>query len=227
MATSKQDHAWAIRQVPLFQRLDEDSVETLLANFRYRLLPRGQALFEEEDEGSSLYVILSGRVRVEKGFGDEMRIVAELGAGEIFGEIALLEGGPRSATVRVTDDARLLELPRDSFVRCIRRSPEFALRILASLTHRLREFTDETVQQAQRPVLSRLAALLVENAGAEGVTPRLTNGEIAHRINTTRETVNRSLRRLEADGAIDRPDGQPKRYRIRDIQHLQRLAARH
>lgn len=223
MRLNPQDHAWAVRQVPLFQHLDEDSLQTLMANFRHRVVRRGQAIFLENDPGSSLFVLLSGRAQVEKGSGDDVRVVKDLGAGEIIGEMALLEGGNRTATVRIVEDARLLELPRDSFVRCIRRSPEFALRILAALTKRLREFTEESVQLTGHQVMERLAAFL-ENAATVGeATPRLTNAEIAQRIGTTRESANRGLRRLEAAGIIARPAGEPKRYVVLDVERLRQF----
>lgn len=104
-----------------------------------RDFPAGAVVFEEGDPGSRMYVIRSGEVRILKRVGDRELELARLGAGEAFGEMALLEGRPRSATAVVASPARILEIDQAAFDDLVRRNGEIALRLLRRLSGRLRE----------------------------------------------------------------------------------------
>jgi CRP-like cAMP-binding protein len=104
-----------------------------------RDFPAGAVLFEEGDPGSRMYVIQAGEVRIEKKVGTRTVTLAVLGAGEAFGEMALLEGQPRSATAVVERDARILEIDGAAFADLVKGNGEVALRLLKRLSARLRE----------------------------------------------------------------------------------------
>jgi len=104
-----------------------------------RDFPAGAVVFEEGDPGSRMYVIQSGEVRIVKRVGTRDITLARLGPGEAFGEMALLEGQPRSATAVVEAAARILEIDEAAFADLIRRNGEIALRLLRRLSARLRE----------------------------------------------------------------------------------------
>jgi len=104
-----------------------------------RDFPAGSVLFEEGDPGSRMYVIQSGEVRIEKKVGSRTVTLAVLGAGEAFGEMALLEGQPRSATAVVEKAARILEIDGMAFADLVKGNGEVALRLLKRLSARLRE----------------------------------------------------------------------------------------
>jgi CRP-like cAMP-binding protein len=104
-----------------------------------RDFPAGAVLFEEGDPGSRMYVIQSGRVRIEKRIAGHAIAMATLGPGEFFGEMALLEGRPRSASAVVDEPARILELDEEAFGAMVRGSGEVGLRLLRKLSGRLRE----------------------------------------------------------------------------------------
>ena len=109
--------------------------------------PPGSVLFRKGERGGAMYLIEDGRVRIhirDRG-GDDVTL-AELAAGDFFGEMSILDGKPRSATATVAEDARLAVLSRPHFHEFVRRSPEVALSMLAAITERLRH-TDEMLRQ--------------------------------------------------------------------------------
>src|SRR5207302_4824222 len=107
--------------------------------------PSGTVLFREGDRGQTMYVIRSGKVNISKHIADSEITLAVLGAGEFFGEMALLEGLPRSAGATVAEDANLIELEQAAFETLIRKNGEIALRLMRRLSSRLRE-ADRQIQ---------------------------------------------------------------------------------
>ena len=99
----------------------------------------GTILFHENDPGSRMYVVKSGRVRVWRKLGDTEIVLAHIGPGEFFGEMALLEGLPRSATATVSDTAELVEIDKETFETMVRLNSEIAIRMMRKLCQRLRE----------------------------------------------------------------------------------------
>src|SRR5947207_11425114 len=101
--------------------------------------PAGTILFREGDKGEKMYVIRSGKVNISKHIADSDITLAVLGAGEFFGEMALLEGLPRSAGAMVVEDALLIEVEQAAFETLVRKNGEIAVRLMRRLSSRLRE----------------------------------------------------------------------------------------
>jgi CRP/FNR family transcriptional regulator, cyclic AMP receptor protein len=137
----------ALRSVPLFASLDDESAESLRALLEVRTLPAGRVLFRAGDAGDAMYLIEDGRVRIHlrDDDGDDVTL-AELSGGDFFGEMAILDGKPRSADATVVEGARLAVLSHDDFHSLVRRDPEMAIQMLAAITSRLRR-TDEMLRQ--------------------------------------------------------------------------------
>jgi uncharacterized membrane protein len=137
----------ALRSVPLFATLDDETAARLRGLLELELRPAGSVLFRKGEAGDAVYLIEVGRVRIHihDRDGDEVTL-AELAAGDFFGEMALLDGKPRSATATVTEDARLAVLSREHFHAFVRRDPGVALSMLSAITERLRH-TDEMLRQ--------------------------------------------------------------------------------
>jgi len=137
-----------LRQVPLFSGLNEEGLQALAAVSRVFTLPEGDEIIEEgaelfeEDDG--LYLLVDGTVEVRKGAVDGVggQVVAQFGRGEFFGEMALLDGQPRSASVFATSEVLCLVLNRADLQRQLRSDPEIALKMLAVLSRRLRRMTE-------------------------------------------------------------------------------------
>jgi CRP/FNR family transcriptional regulator, cyclic AMP receptor protein len=135
-----------LRSVPLFASLDDQAAGELRDLLELREVPGGTTLFRLGDTGDSMYLIESGRVRISLKDADGSDVtLAELAGGDFFGEMALLDGKPRSADTTVIEDAFFAVLSRDNFLKFVRANPDVALKMLSAITHRLRK-TDEMLR---------------------------------------------------------------------------------
>ncbi|HYE64849.1 MAG TPA: DUF1003 domain-containing protein [Pyrinomonadaceae bacterium] len=167
----------SLRSVPLFASLDDQAARDLRNLIVLREVPGGSPLFHFGDTGDAMFLIESGRVRisVKDTDGNDLTL-AELAGGDFFGEMALLDGKPRSADATVIEDARLAILPRDDFITFVRNNPDVALEMLSAITNRLRR-TDELLRQrvsrnvneeaaARLTLADRMADLIAEFGGS-------------------------------------------------------------
>ena len=129
------DRVAALRGVPLFAGLDEHSLQAVAVLGHPVEQKAGDVLILEGEPGDSFYVIVEGTVRVEHG--DET--VRSMTAGGFLGEIALLEGGPRTATATCVTDCRLLEIRRHEFERLMATMPDVSRRVRSAIERRVRE----------------------------------------------------------------------------------------
>ena len=137
---AKDEKLEMLRQVPLFSRLGGRQLLRLGMLADEVDLPKGRVLMREGDRGEELFVVVHGDVAVERGG----KTIAQRGAGDFFGEIALVDGGPRTATVTLTSDSRLLVISRRDFHAMMDEFPEIRLQILEALAHRVRAAEPET-----------------------------------------------------------------------------------
>jgi len=167
----------ALRSVPLFSSLDDEAARTLRRLLDTEERAAGNVLFRAGDRGDRMYLIEAGRVRihVRDTDGDDLTL-AELAGGDFFGEMALLDGKPRSAQATVSEDARLAVLSREDFDDFVRRTPDVALRMLGAVTERLRH-TDELlrsrvsrnlneVEEESRTLADRMADAAADLSGS-------------------------------------------------------------
>ena len=195
----------------LFAGLEAADRADLATRLRRRRYARSEPLFLRGDPGSVLYVIERGRVKISLSSADgKEMILALLGPGDFFGELALLDGGQRSADAVVVEDSELLLLGREDFLRFVESRPRIALHLLSVLSRRLRS-TDQLVHDAAFfDVPGRLASALLrlgETLGqpaADGVliSRRLTQLELAEMIGSSRESVNKWLSFYQRQGVI-------------------------
>jgi CRP/FNR family transcriptional regulator, cyclic AMP receptor protein len=142
-----------LKEVPLFQLLDEEERETLAKSLDRVELPSGQTVFQANDPGGSLYIIRSGKVEVFVKDDTGTRMVLETAtAGDFFGEISLLDNGPRAASVLVTEDLEALCLNRNNLEKFIRQHPQAALDMLSVMGRRLRQDVEMLRHTASRNV---------------------------------------------------------------------------
>jgi len=218
----------AISRTALFQGIRPSQLETLAAASRHKRHKKGSTVVEEGDPGYSLYVILKGRVGIrttdETG---EYIFVAERGKDEVFGEMSLFDGKPRSNDVIALEDCEFLIIERSEFLRAITANAEIALRMMATLSDRIREVGN--LLGRQMSVRKRLCAFLLEElerahqeAGQQNqFRLNCTRQEIAERIRSRRETVSRELGMLVADKIL-RVQG--REIAVLSNDRLQRLA---
>lgn len=136
-----------LRSVPVFASLDDEAVSALRDLLMVRDVPSGTVLFRAGESGDAMYLIEGGRVRIHIiDAEDDDVTLAELKQGDFFGEMALLDGQPRSAHASVLEEARLAVLTREHFLAFVRRNPDVALNMLGAITDRLRH-TDELLRR--------------------------------------------------------------------------------
>ena len=167
----------ALRSVPVFASLDDSVARALRDLVEAQRVPAGPVLFHMGDAGDSMYLIESGRVRIHisDDDGDDMTLV-ELGDGDFFGEMAMLDGKPRSAHATVVEDADLGTISRDDFLGFVRANPDVALKMLSAITNRLRHTDDllrtrvsrnlNDVEKERRTLADRMADMLSNFGGS-------------------------------------------------------------
>jgi CRP-like cAMP-binding protein len=199
-----------LERVPLFEELSDDELERIAGVAIPRSFPRGVRVFHEGDTSDACYIVRSGDLRVTREHSDGRAIaLATLASGDIFGELAMLDGEARSASVETLSDAELLALPASDMRRLLSDYSEIAVKLIIALTRRLRETNERVARQSFQTVPSRVAGvlsqLIAEEAsldGASGFTIRMTQADLAQLAGTSRESVSRFLAILERAGVV-------------------------
>lgn len=194
-------------KVDLFASATPDERAQIESYTSRRRYPRGTVIVAEGDSNQSLYVIVSGKVKVYLTDADGREIILRFqGPGEYFGELALLDDAPRSATVIGVEPTELLVLPKAGFERCLIEHPSTAISTIRALTRRVRTLTEEVRALALLDVYGRLSRVLTQLAedqdGTLVVTQRLTHQEIASMVGASREMVTRILKELTVGGYV-------------------------
>lgn len=149
-----------LARVPLFHELDPSDLEKIASVMRNESYAAGTEIVRIGDVGHSLYVVLEGTVIVLYPSRSADVELARLGAGEFFGEMAILNAKPRSASVRALDEVEVLALEKDDFTRIVMGSPELALRVMESLSVRIRNSDEHISGLSERSLRDGLTGLL-------------------------------------------------------------------
>jgi CRP/FNR family transcriptional regulator, cyclic AMP receptor protein len=206
--------------IPYFDGLDAAALQRLGASMRSRRFRRGEVIFHMGDPGDALFVILSGDVKISlpSATGEEA-ILATLGAGDVFGELSLLDGAPRSASATALGPTDVVILPRDQFRELIATEPGAREALFSAVAGELRRLTRHVEDLHFLDITGRLAARLVRLAqdggtptagGAIRLRASLTQGDLAAMVGCTRQSVNKLLGqftdagflRVERDGIV-------------------------
>jgi CRP/FNR family transcriptional regulator/CRP/FNR family cyclic AMP-dependent transcriptional regulator len=204
----------SLARIPFFAGLDESDIERVAAGTRTRRFRRGEVIFHAGDPGDALFIIVSGEVKISlpSDEGDEA-ILATLHEGDVFGELALLDGAPRSATASALVATEAVVLPRDRFRELIATVPAVRDVLLSSLAGELRRLTTHVEELHFLDMTGRLAAKLVRLAREAGAGPSgqggpyrlratLTQAELASMVGCTRQSVNKLLGQFSDDGLV-------------------------
>jgi CRP/FNR family cyclic AMP-dependent transcriptional regulator len=221
------DVAAVLGETSLFRVLDHDDLVRVAGSCLQRAYRRGQFLCQQGDPGDRLFVIASGLVKVvlTAEQGDEL-VLATLRRPEVFGEVAVLDQGPRSASVVAVNQSDVLLLSRSTLLELFRSYPALTDVFLVALGGMLRRLTEQAGDLVFLDLTGRLAKLLLRLAQEHGIDAadgalalRLSQSELAAMVGASRPAVNRVLQALAARGIID-VSGQT--ISLRDIQALRR-----
>ena len=217
-----------LERVPFLAALPAREREALAGVVKRRRFGKGQVIFHKDDPGQSLFIIAEGAVSIylPSPQGADL-VLALLGAGDFFGDLALLDGELRTASAAAVEETETLVLLREEFLRLVTSRPEAVLAVLSVVTHRLREADEMAGDLAFLDVGGRLAKKLLELAAAHGVPgPQgvlldvpLTQEELASMVGVTRESVNRHLALFRRLGLVD---SEGRRFVLLDPEALQR-----
>jgi CRP/FNR family transcriptional regulator, cyclic AMP receptor protein len=204
--------AETLATVPFFSGLDAASLDRVTRGMRTRRFRRGEVIFHLGDPGDALFIVVSGAIKImlPSDAGDEA-ILATLRAGDVFGELALLDGAPRSATAVAIEASETAILPRAQFRELLATEPAIRDALLAALAAELRRLTNHVEELHFLDITGRLASRLARIANESGQTlpdgairlpSPLTQGDLAAMIGCTRQSVNKLLGMFTDDGLI-------------------------
>jgi CRP/FNR family cyclic AMP-dependent transcriptional regulator len=193
--------------MPLLVGIGEAQLDVLAAGSVRRSFPKGRTIVSEGETSQSLYLLLSGRAKVQRSDSEGKEVIlAILGPGEFFGEMSLIDDAPRSASVITIEPSDFISVNKESFKAVLNSSTDMCLAIMRGIVKRLREADKKIETLALMDVYGRVARVLIdfaENVSGERVVKgKLPRQEIAKMIGASREMVSRVMKGLEVDGYI-------------------------
>lgn len=199
-----------LRNIPLFRHLKEQQIKDIAARCRHMHYKRGDVVFYKTDEGTDLYIVLSGRLKAiltDEDGGEIVLSIFEKGA--FFGELSLLDGRGRSATITADTDSELAVLSKADFLDLVAKDARIAIELMITLVERLRKADEMIESLAFMEVGERLTRTLLDldkiRRGSDKgyvLVRRLTHKELAARIGSSREAVTKCMKVLAANGIV-------------------------
>ncbi|MGB5339929.1 MAG: Crp/Fnr family transcriptional regulator [Gammaproteobacteria bacterium] len=197
--------------ISLFSDLADEDLKVLTKHTVTRVYPKNNVIIHEGDSSDALFVVVSGRVKAflsdEKG---KEIVLNHHGPGEYFGEMALFDDEPRSASVITLEKTSLSMISKSDFEACLRTNPQVALHVIRGLIKRLRIATDNVRSLALMDVYGRVARILLQLAEQDDgqliIREKLTHQDIADRVGSSREMVSRIFKDLKSGGYIEFED---------------------
>ncbi|MFT5193341.1 MAG: CRP/FNR family cyclic AMP-dependent transcriptional regulator, partial [Candidatus Promineifilaceae bacterium] len=198
----------ALINIPLFSSLSGRERMRLAGSMRQRLYKAGDMVFHEGDPGNALYIVHSGLVRIYTGGrenGFETSVILFGRPGDVFGELAVIDGEPRSASAKAMEDTVVYVIERETFRNHMEMIPKLAFNFMSLMSRKMRDTTLHMDSLASQSVSERLAKLLVKlmddfgsKQGDDVVLDiNLNQTELASMIGATRESTNRAMRHLK------------------------------
>jgi CRP-like cAMP-binding protein len=225
-----QPSALGLRRVALLEGLPDAALEALARECAWRSFAAGQQIISRDAKDRDVYLVVAGRARVTTYSAAGRQVTfRDLGAGEAFGDIAAIDGAPRSADVVALESTLVAAMAPAAFWRLLRDQPEVAGRVLRGLAGLVRRLSERVIDLSTLGVQNRIHADLLRRAREAGVTgnaaridPAPKHADIASQVSTYREQVTRELSALAKAGVVGKDAGA---LVIRDVARLERLVA--
>lgn len=219
----------ALRTSPLFQAMQPEELDAILEFATERRYRRGQMVFQRGDSGSAMMAVLGGRVRISAVNAEGKEITLNvINPGQVFGEIALLDGQSRSAAATATEETTLLIVERRHFLPFLASNQNLTSRLLAVLCERLRSTSIALEQIALFDLEARLARLILKLAadygriieGGTRIELKLSQRDISNLVAASRESVNKQLGEWRDGGVLTFDGGYIVLHRMQELQQL-------
>lgn len=197
-----------LRRHPYFADLEAEAFEQLCRYAKHVTLKRGAPIFSKGDPGNTLFAVISGAVKISISSPDGRNAILNLiGPGEIFGEMALLDGQARSADATANSNCELFTIDRREFIPFLHSQPSLAMKFIELLCKRLRWTSDQVEQVILQNLPGRLASALLrltenQRPAPQGQTIAITQQEISEMVGMTRESINKQLRAWAGRGWV-------------------------
>ncbi len=218
-----------LESVPIFSELDSDTLEKIVKSGVTQNFKKNSIILSEEESGSALFVIVEGKVKVSRSSGDDKEVIlAILNESDFFGEMSLLDGMTRSATVTAIEDSKLFIIQRTEFLDLLKKYPDVSIALLTELTKRLRASSMKVKALSLKDAEGKVATVLLQLADDIG---KIRQGiveidhlpfqqELANMAGTSRETISRTLHSFAKKGLIEL-DG--SKLRITDYEKFKEM----
>ena len=206
-------HIGILRNVPLFAMLDEAQLRALSGMMVRKSALRNRTIIKAGDATDSLYIVIAGRVKVQMSDDEGKEVILSvLGPGDFFGEMGLLDGAPRAASVVTVEQSEFVLVAKEDFKVLLKENFELSMVIMRGLVKRLRDADRKIESLALLDVYGRVARVLIEFSenvdGRQVIKGKLPRQDIAKMIGASREMVSRVMKGLEVEGYIEvLPDG--------------------
>ena len=193
-----------LHQVPIFQGLSPEEVETLFQGVMLRECAAGTVFFSPDDSSERLFILKEGHVDLYRlTLGGKRLVTRHLGPGTIFGEMGLLGQSLQGCFAEATANSLVCVATRDDILRVFNEHPDMIVRLLETLGNRLRVLEERLEQAAFSPVRVRLAHFLMSNMDAAGKVSGYTHAEIGDTIGALRQTVTETLSEMQNKGLLE------------------------
>lgn len=205
-----------LREIPIFQSLSDEHLSIISDGFKIYKVKKGKVIFYQYEESTDLYIILEGSVKASLSDSEGKELVLNIfKKGDFFGELSLLDGKPRSATIVTTEDSIIGVLKREHFLKLLKNNPMISISLLSALVERIR-MTDEMLgAMAFLDVSRRILKFLMNIAEKEGEKTKdglikikkITHRELASCTGASREAVTKALKVLKFKGILREEEG--------------------
>ena len=193
-----------LKMNPMFADLGAEELQRISRLCHTQQLAEGETLFQKGDSGEALYGVRRGQIRIETGAADGSRLTLNfLGAGDLFGEVAVLDGQSRTADATAGESTELFVLRREDFLGHLEREPKVAIKIIQLLCQRIRWQSERMEESVLQPLPVRLARRLCALGSDFGSEVHISQEQLGVFVGVARESVNRQLQQWRKDGILD------------------------